>query len=328
MANVGDDFMTFLKSYGHTSEFGSLDSKTVSDATVNVIFTRFKGLFEAWMKCPQQLKDEYHGKIPYQILAKAAADPNFTEEDAIKANEEYKNRENATSYIPDALSANPVYEHLCVCGAKFTAEHVASMKLLSESYQRSGYSHKTSEEIAASSTVLQVLWDEIKKIEQSNLPDAEKKAQIDEKHKIITEERTRKQKIHNKGQEENFPEKTIIRLLRKMQMQHLNPNDVAPEIKKHLQTLIDSDSVVLLAKEMTGSRYQKVLKADTKEFFEDLLIASGIDPVEINQMAQDIMADQKSSKTRAHTNSYAPQQTQNTSAYIQHQKLQQLRYAR
>ncbi|MBO7097674.1 MAG: hypothetical protein J6W11_03440 [Alphaproteobacteria bacterium] len=51
----------------------------------NALMSLHQGRYDAWLKCPDWLKTEYKNRIPLDILARAAADPNFTDAEAMAA---------------------------------------------------------------------------------------------------------------------------------------------------------------------------------------------------------------------------------------------------
>lgn len=322
MADFGDAFVDFLKAYGHISSLNALDASDTSQARVNAVFARHKSSFDAWMKCPDWLKNKYHGKIPYAILTKAASDPNFTEDDAYRVDVEYQKGKAPYSVVPDTLSESPAYEPLCTCGAKFTAAHVAAMKLMSETYARNHYSYENAQKVAAEYAARGALSDRKEEINANQqLSSDEKKtllADIDEQIRL-----SRQRELETKRAErKNHPEKTIISWLMRVQTHRMSKNDATVEISDKLQKLIDSDKLVLLAQEMAGPKYQKLVNSETKDFFANILKENGIDPNAMNQMQNDFITNNK--QQNATQDSLLP--TQNT-AYIQ-QQMRQMRYLR
>ena len=320
MADFGDAFLDFLKAYGYTSSLNALDTDATSQARVNAIFARHKNSFDSWMKCPEWLKDKYHGKIPYDILAKAAADPNFTETDAVRADIEHQKNNNPYSVVPDALREHPMYEPLCSCGAKFTAEQVAARKLVQQTYTRGGYSQKNAQAIAIEQAIRKALFAQRAAIEaDKTLSDEERAKRLNENAQKILASRKREGSI--KGNElENHPERAVICLLNDAQRGLLKREDVAHKISKKIQELVASDKLVLLAQQMAESRYQKRTRAETKDFFENLLKQNGVDPADMLKMQKEFMG------SNAMQVSNENQQKQRA-AYIQ-QQLQQMRFSR
>lgn len=323
MADFGDAFLDFLKAYGYTSSLNALDTDATSQARVNAIFARHKDSFDSWMKCPEWLKDKYHGKIPYDILAKAAADPNFTETDAIKADLEHQKPVNPYSVVPNALREHPMYEPLCSCGAKFTAEHIAAMKLIEQSYKHGGYSQKNAQAIAIEQAIRKALFAQRAAIEaDKTLSDEERVKQLAENAQKISASREREGSI--KGNElENHPERAVICMLNDMQRGLLKREDVTHKISKKIQELIASDKLVLLAQRMAEPRYQKRTRPEIKDFFENVLKQNGVDPAYMFKMQRELLGIKK--ETDNQSSLIRPQQQ--NAAYIQ-QQLRQMQFSR
>ena len=326
MAAVDDAFLTFLRAYGHTSSLNALDTDTVSEARVNAIFNRHKDTFDSWMKCPNWLKDKYLGKIPYDILAKAAADPNFTEADALKADMEHQKKEDPYSVVPDSLAEHPAYADLCSCGIKFTVAHIAAMKLMTETYARGGYSAENAQKIGSEYAIRKALIDREKAIKADlslSLEEKDKQLKLLDTQYSLSRPRELEAK---KAELKNHPERAVMRLLFDMHQQKLSKEEAIQKMGPEIQKLISSESLVLLAKEMTKPKYQKVIRADEKDLFTDVLIANGVDVADLRKMQQQLMnmSEQKESVQ----NSSTPQQPQNVSSFIQMQNLRQMKFDR
>lgn len=310
MADFGDAFVDFLKAYGHISSLNALDASDTSQARVNAVFARHKSSFDAWMKCPDWLKNKYHGKIPYVILTKAASDPNFTEDDAYRVDVEYQKGKAPYSVVPDTLRENPAYEPLCTCGAKFTVAHVAAMKLMSEMYARNHYSYENAQKVAAEYAVRAALLEQTAKIKADKTLSEEQKLEqmsaLNMQHDL-SRQRERETK---RAERKNHPEKTIISWLMRVQTHRMSQSDATVEISDKLQQLIGSDKLILLAQEMAGHRYQKLVKPETKEFFAHILKENGIDPNTMNQTQNQTASNRK----------------QQNSAYVQ--QIRQMSYSR
>lgn len=61
----------------------------------NTLMSFHQGRYEAWLKCPDWLKTEYKNRIPFDILDRAAANPNFTDAEAMAAYQEHIRAEQA-----------------------------------------------------------------------------------------------------------------------------------------------------------------------------------------------------------------------------------------
>jgi len=274
MAHIDDAFMDFLKAYGHTSSLNALDTNAPSESRVNAIFNRHKNTFDAWLKCPSWLKDKYHNKIPYDILEKAAADPNFTERDAINADAEHNNAKSAL--IPNELESHPMYEDMCSCGAQFTLAHIAAMKLMAESYERGGYSHQGAKKIAATSAIIKLGWDNFKEIDaDSSLSAEQKKERQNNLYQKIQEARMYGREVQLRDLEETQPERAFVRLF-------INGSEKSPDMLKNsnslLQRIIDMKRVVLLAEQISSKMFEMRVRGKAREAFFDVLRAHGIDP--------------------------------------------------
>lgn len=314
MADFGGEFLDFLKAYGHTSSLNALDTDSATEARVNAVFNRHKDTFDSWIKCPGWLKDKYHGKIPYDILVKAASDPNFTENDALKADMEHEKKGNPYSLMPDELADNENIKALLDCGVKMTAAHIAVMKSMADTYKRGGYSYQNAQKIGTEYAVRKAALDEAEKIKNSDLPQDQK----DEKLKRLYDlhAKSRQSELNTKNDELQYhPEKAAVRLLWQMQKDHLNPQEVSYKMGALVSKVAESGNLVLLAEQMNGSKYQKVIRGETKEFFDGILKANGIDPAYVKQM-------QKELSGRQDTN----QQKQNP--YIQQALLQRAMFSR
>lgn len=291
MASIDDAFLDFLKAYGHTSSLNALDTDKVSESRVNAIFTRHKSAFDAWMKCPRWLKEKYLGKIPYDILEKAAADPNFTDADAARADAEHQKKENPYSAVPESVIQHPAYEQLCSCGAKLTPAHIALMKLTAETYARGGYSVQNAENIGMEYAFRKAYLDRRKELmKDSNLFEKERNEQI----KILDEQHTASRQRELKAKEaeiERHPEKAVIRLLWKMQKEHRDLREATFKIGTYIRDIVATDKLVLLAEEMTTAKYQKQTNAASKEFLLNMFVKNGVDLSHLNQMTQDLIAD-------------------------------------
>ena len=320
-ADHGNEFLVFLEAYGHISKTNELDTNVISESRINALWSSHKNRFNAWLKCPELLRKKHFNKIPDYILDIAEKDPNFTEADALKAEEEYQNKQNPYSFVPDDLAKHPAYEQLCTCGVKFTLAHIASMKLMSETYLRGGYSYQNAQKVGSEYAIRGALLSKRAETEaNSNLSDAEKIKLLE----IIDKQHfsSRQRELESKEAEINkrHPERAIIRLLWKMQKDSLNSKEVADQIHHHIQTIKDNDTLVLLAERMANAKYQG-LQQTTKAFFADILDANGIDISHLNQISEDFMPKdvQKSQSL---------QQSPKILTTIQQQKYGQIRYSR
>jgi len=279
MAQIDDAFFDFLKAYGHTSALNALDTDAVSESRVNAIFSRHKDTFDAWLKCPGWLKDKYRNKIPYDILAKAAADPNFTEADALKADAEHN--KSKSSLVPSELEAHPMYKDMCSYGVRFTVAQIAAMKLMAESYKRNGYSHQGAEKIAATSALIGIGWDNFKKIgADPSLSAQQKQEQQDHLYQKINEARVYKHEVQLRDLEETQPERAFIRLF-------IKGDEKSPDMLANsdnlIQQIIEMKRMDLLAEQIRGKTFEMRVRGKARQAFFDVLSAHGINPADLNR---------------------------------------------
>ncbi len=77
MADIGSDFLTFLKAY-YQEDYAKLSSGSVDDSLINSILNKHQSKFDTWLKVPERIRDEYFGRVPDDILNAAKTDNNLT----------------------------------------------------------------------------------------------------------------------------------------------------------------------------------------------------------------------------------------------------------
>ena len=100
-----------------------------------------------------------------------------------------------------------------------------------------------------------------------------------------------------------------MHMLRDYQRGKISQDEALLKADFYIKRIVEIDGSLALAKEMSGSLYQKVIRADTKEVFERALKANGMDTKTLERMAQDIGRDLSVSQTQ-------PQKMQTTSDNI------------
>ena len=270
MARVDKEFLEFLAAQNHMEVFHRLDSDNVSDATINTIISNYKSDYEAWLKVYPPHKDG-RGHVDPEKLATAKKDPNFTNRDLDKIDEDHKNTTDPYSGVSEKWHDNPCYEKLLQTGLKLTAAHIAFQRLEANRYQQHGYSYDVSQRIGLDSAVLKALDDEIERIRaDKSLSPAEQEQKIEQRKSQKNETRRDKQQTIKQGQIESMPERLAIRVWAEFAQGKISEEEARAQSSKYLKKVVEMGRGYDLYEMMTpkGSMYQKrLVKNDAKTLF-------------------------------------------------------------
>ena len=189
MADTGDSFITYLEAYGDSEELSAVhsnDPKIASDARITAIIKRHREDFDAWLKCPHWMKMKYSNKIPKDILKIAAANINFTDADAIEAEQRFvatQTEENKDavppSDLPQLITSNPVYQTMQKCGITLTKKHMEQIENKATTIVEKGYEMDDATLLAFTSIVRQEIFKQIQDIDNNpNISQEEKESKL------------------------------------------------------------------------------------------------------------------------------------------------------
>lgn len=234
MADTGDSFITYLEAYGDSEELSAVhsnDPKIASDARITAIIKRHREDFDAWLKCPHWMKMKYSNKIPKDILKIAAANINFTDADAIEAEQRFvatQTEENKDavppSDLPQLITSNPVYQTMQKCGITLTKKHMEQIENKATTIVEKGYEMDDATLLAFTSIVRQEIFKQIQDIDNNpNISQEEKESKLN----FLREEFTGTRQLdHAIIAHKVLPEK--------IQKMELNPNIAQEEKNKKL----------------------------------------------------------------------------------------------
>ena len=291
MAKVDDLFLKFLSAQNHSSALNSVDKDDVSDATINYVFGRYKSEFDAWKIIVPPYKDAY-GHVEDYMLAAAEKDPNFTQNDMKRVEEEHKKEIDAYTGVAQSWYNDPVFNDLLASDIKLEPRHLAKQRLESAHYQNRGYSYPAAEKIALNYVATIAFFEKRAQIAtDKSLTDYERKKQLESIDEKINRSRTSRLDTAKADCLENQPERLLMHMLRDYQRGKISQDEALLKADFYIKRIVEIDGSLALAKEMSGSLYQKVLKNDAKEVFERALKANGMDTNTLERMAQDIGRD-------------------------------------
>ena len=143
MADIGTEFLTFLKAY-YPEDYGKAASDNVSDAVLTAISTKHKAKFDIWLKVPERIRDEYLGRVPNDILEAAKTDNNLTLAECRKIEAERTDpslAEKANEMVPAAMEGfeNPILKSIV-----FNKEEQQKITSNAQKIMKSGYSEEAS----------------------------------------------------------------------------------------------------------------------------------------------------------------------------------------
>jgi hypothetical protein len=171
----------------------------------------------------------------------------------------------------------------------FTPAHIAAMKLATDQFDRSGYQHSTSEQLAMEMVFNKALFEKYAQVStNSDLSVQEQTQQKQKLENLIDESRLRRVHIATEDVKQNQPERALMLTLRALQMGKIDQEQALPEIDMYVKKIVSADRLDLLAVKMSESLYQKVLKPETKEILDYVLKENHADMHHIEKMREKI----------------------------------------
>lgn len=252
MADIGTDFLVFLKA-NYPEDYGKLASNNVADSLVTAIATKHQAKFDIWKKVPERIRDEYHGRIPDDIMERAKVDNNLTLDECRKI-------ENERS-IP---SPSEIIDNYDEKAFPLTAEDTKSCKQLAKHFiTDKGYDKNTAYAFAVG-TVLSHKLDTIRRSEDT--PELIKNMANNMKHKIMEIGI----KLGRKSQKKHRPELALLVLARDLNAGKIDKDTALPQMDVLMKRVKDNGREEELMEALKTPRY-KALKDDTRILFENLM---------------------------------------------------------
>jgi len=285
MARVDQAFLDFLAAQNHMEVFHRLDSDNVSDATINTIISNYKSDYEAWLKVYPPHKDG-RGHVDPEKLAAAKKDPNFTNRDLDKIDEDHKNTTDPYSGVPQSWHEDPIVQDLVAAGIKLTPKCIAMQKIAYDRCQRRGYTQSESEKMSICYMGYRVAHEKILELQaKEKLSGAEEK----ELEKLLTvRDNSGEQGIETAR---SVPTEQLFITLKSYQKGKLSTAEARIKVDTLMQEIVATNRLGTLYKHMQRERnknvYQQYFKDDTKA----LLLQSVITMPEVYQAIKTFTTD-------------------------------------
>lgn len=140
MADIGTDFLLFLKAY-YPSDVAKLSADKVDDSLFTAILNKHQGNFELWLKVPERIRNEYFGRVPDDILNAARFDNNLTVNDCRNVENNRYVPPCVNSYLPKEVADFMHFDH----------NDIMKMNVAAKPVMGKGYSYDTATELATAS---------------------------------------------------------------------------------------------------------------------------------------------------------------------------------
>ena len=252
MADIGTDFLMFLKA-NYPEDYGKLATNDVADILVTAIASKHQTKFDIWKKVPERIRDEYHGRVPDDILEKAKRDSNLTLE-------ECREIENNRS-LPNPADFIANYDAKAL---PFTAEDTQSCKQLAKSFIADKGYDKNTAYIFAVGTILSKKLDNIRT--SKDTPQFVRNIANNMKHKMME----LGVKLGRKSQKKHRPELALLVIARDLNAHKTDKDTALPQMDVLMRKIKESGRETELMGAIKSPRY-KALKHDTRILFESLM---------------------------------------------------------
>ncbi len=276
MANIGNDFLLFLKAY-YPDDVAKLSDDKVDDSVLNAILNKHKSNFEIWLQVPESIRNEYFGRVPEDILDRAKYDNNLTLD-------ECRNIE-ANRYIPSPYTYLPNDVAAKIC---FNNEDMAHINNMSDNIISKGYTYKTAMALSALSTT------------RDKLRELHNNGEISYQEYKDAHRKTREQqnkKIKNEWIE-NQPEKMLLNIAKRLERGQIDKDTALPQMFEMMSKVKEQgrDQELKNLIESPNSRYDK-WSDENKALFSEIMQAHNVGTVaqRMNEVKEIISA--KGSRT-------------------------------
>lgn len=252
MTDKGTDFLIFLKAY-YSEDYAKLSSDNTPDDLVTAVISKHRAKFDIWLKVPERIRDEYHGRVPDDILEKAKRDSNLTLD-------ECREIENNRT-LPDLAGFIDNYDDKTLA---FTPEETKSCKQLAKSFiTDKGYDTSTAY-IFAVGTIASRKLDNIRTSEDT--PEFLKQAATKTKHMLLEFGI----KLGRKSQKKHRPELALLTIARNLVAKKIDQDMALPQMDVLMKKIKENGRETELLEAIKSPRY-KTLNDDTRLLFESLM---------------------------------------------------------
>lgn len=248
MADIADDFLTFLKAY-FPEDYGKVSRDNVSDSVVVSVMSKHKDRFNNWLKVPQTIRDEYFGRVPSDILRAAQTDNNLTVDECRDI--EDKRTYNTPSYISDELGD----------GIVLSDDEKKTILNNAMNIMMKGYAFETAVRLSKNAAF------------RSRMEELEKQGEIThERHMQIRQDSRKDDKKSIKTDwANNQPEKLLINIIKKIDAGKISAVEAIPQAFELYKALKEKGREAELEELLRQpvSRYNK-WNNTTREIFEGI----------------------------------------------------------
>lgn len=254
MADLGTDFLTFLKAY-HQEDYDKLTVENVPDAVINTLRTKHNSDFEVWRRVPEEIRNNYpNQRVPDEILKMAREGKTIT-------------NENTT---PDKLATLTAYGFAGVAAASiiFNEKDFADIAASRAQIAEKGYHDEYANAMAINRQVRSKLAEKIK----AGTP-------LTDEEKALWRESREKDRNNIIEDWRNYrPDFFAAHLIVKMNVGRISPEEALPQIEELMAKVVETDRVDEFYFHLTRHRIpRRRLTPETKAIVADLMEKYGMD---------------------------------------------------
>ncbi len=251
MADIGTDFLLFLKAY-YPNDVAKLSADKVDESLFTAILNKHQSNFELWLKVPERIRNEYFGRVPDDILNAARFDNNLTINDCRNVENNRYLPPCVNNYLPKEVADFMHFDH----------NDIMKMNVAAKPVMGKGYSYDTAMELVSASIARDKLIELMKVYKDNSLLYESFKAAY-RRSREASRDAIKKDHIVNQ------PEKMLLHIAKELDRGKIDKDTALPQMFELMAKIKEQGGEQKLEEliQSPTSRYGK-WKEDTRILFD------------------------------------------------------------